>query len=264
MQQIISWNVASIRPRMPALTRFLQENNPDVVLLQEIKATEENFPFFDLQFLGYKAVISGQKSYNGVAILSKLALKEIIYELPGAPASDTPQARFIQATLPDETIVISVYVPNGTAPMNDPEDTSRLEFKLKWLQALTDYVASLIAAGKQVLIGGDFNVIEKDEDVYNPAAYRSGALMVPPVRNAFAKLNELPLQNMIRTFNPEPHTYSFWDFNGGSWPKNNGILLDFFFVTEKLIPRVLNAQIYREVRGWDKTSDHAPIGCTIK
>ena len=148
--------------------------------------------------------------------------------------------------------------------MNDPPDTSRLAFKFKWFQALTDQVAGLIAGGKQVLMGGDFNVIERDEDVYNPAAYRSGALMVPPVRAAFEKLNELALQNMIRTFNPDPHTYSFWDFNGGSWPKNNGILLDFFFATENLAQRISAARIYREVRGWDKSSDHAPIGCIIE
>ena len=264
MQQIISWNVASIRPRMPVLTRFLQENNPEIVLLQEIKATEETFPFFDLRLLGYSAVISGQKSYNGVAILSKQPLKDILYELPGAPKSETAQARFIQATLPDDTVIICVYVPNGTAPINDPMDTLRLEYKLKWMRALTDYAKKLICEGRQLLIGGDFNVIERDDDVYNPTVYRNGALMVPPVREAFSKLNELPLQNVIRSFNPEPHTYSFWDFNGGSWPRNNGILLDFFLATEKLATRITSAKIYREVRGWDKPSDHAPIGCVVK
>ena len=119
MQQIISWNVASVRSRMPVLIRLLNEKKPDILLLQEIKATEENFPFLDFKALGYNCVIAGQKAYNGVAILSKTPLKNVLHELPKAPPSDPVQARFIQATLPDETIVISVYVPNGTAPMKD-------------------------------------------------------------------------------------------------------------------------------------------------
>ncbi len=263
MQQIISWNVASVRSRMPVLTKFLQENQPDVVFLQEIKATEENFPFLDFKALGYEAVISGQKAYNGVAILSKKPLQNVIHELPNGPVFDSPQARFIQATLPSGTVVISVYVPNGTAPMNDPSDTSRLEYKLQWMQAFTDYIGQLIQSGKEVLIGGDFNVIEWDFDVYNPEHFRDSSLMVPPVREAFSKFNELPLTNLIRRFNPDPNTYSFWDFQGGAWPRNHGILLDFFFATKGLAGQTKTAQIYRDIRGWDKTSDHAPIGCIL-
>ena len=263
MQQIISWNVASIRSRMPVLSKFLQENQSDILLLQEIKSTEENFPFLELKTHGYTAFISGQKAYNGVALLSKMPLQNVIRNLPNAPFSDSPQARFIQATLPNGNILISVYIPNGTAPMNNPTDTSRLEYKLKWMNALTEYVSDLIQSGKEVLIGGDFNVIERDTDVYNPEHFRESALMVPPVREAFKKFNELPLVNLIRQFNPEPHTYSFWDFQGGAWPRNHGILLDFFFATQGLAEQVKGAQIFRDVRGWEKTSDHAPIGCTI-
>lgn len=264
MQQIISWNVASVRSRMPVLTKFLSENQPDIVLLQEIKATEENFPFLEFKALGYEAVISGQKAYNGVAILSKFPLRNVLRELPNIPPTNPAQARFIQATLPDETIIISVYVPNGTAPMNDPTDTSRLEYKLQWMQTFTDYVAQLIKSGHEVLIGGDFNVIERDSDVYNPEHFRDSALMVPPVREAFQKLNELPLTNLIRRFNPDPNTYSFWDFQGGAWPRNHGILLDFFFATKGLANQIKKALIYKDVRGWDKTSDHAPIGCVLE
>lgn len=263
MQQIISWNVASVRSRMPILTKFLQENEPDIVLLQEIKATEENFPFLDFKALGYHAFICGQKAYNGVAILSKTPLKDVIQKFPGMPVSDPEQARFIQATLPDETIIISVYVPNGTAPMNDPTDTSRLEYKLKWMDSFTEYVSDLIQSGKQVLIGGDFNVIERDSDVYNPEHFRESSLMVPPVRQAFERFNQLPVTNIIRQFNPNPHTYSFWDFQGGAWPRNHGILLDFFFATQKLAENIKETKIYKEVRGQEKTSDHAPIGCMI-
>lgn len=263
MQQIISWNVASVRSRMPVLAKFLQDRQPDIVLLQEIKATEENFPFLDFKALGYEAVISGQKAYNGVAVLSRLPLKNIIRELSNAPITNPIQARFIQATLPDDTIIISVYIPNGSAPLNDPTDTSRLMYKLEWMQAFTDYVKDLIQSGKQVLIGGDFNVIERDSDVYDPDHFQDSSLMVPPVREAFQKFNELPLTNLIRQFNPDEHTYSFWDFQGGAWPRNHGILLDFFFATEKLATMIKETKIYREVRGWEKTSDHAPIVCFV-
>ena len=263
MQQIISWNVASVRSRMPVLVNFLQQNHPDIVLLQEIKATEENFPFLDFKALGYDVAISGQKAYNGVAILSKTPLRNVIRKFPNIPASEPEQARFIQANLSDETVIISVYVPNGTAPMNNPSDTSRLEYKLKWMDAFTEYVSGLIQSGKQVLIGGDFNVIELDSDVYNPEHFRDSSLMVSPVREAFQRFNQLPIINMIRKFNPEPHTYSFWDFQGGAWPRNNGILLDFFFATQKLSENIKEAKIYKEVRGMEKTSDHAPIGCLI-
>ena len=264
MQRIISWNVASVRSRMPVLSRFLGQENPDVALLQEIKATEENFPFLDFKALGYEAVICGQKGYNGVAILSKQPVREIKLDFPNMPESDPIQARFIQATLPNGLVVISVYVPNGTAPANNPSDTSRLEYKLKWMQAFTDYVQNLIQRGQKVLIGGDFNVIERDSDVYNPELFQESALMVPSVREAFKKFNQLSLCNIIRQFNSEPKTYSFWDYQGGAWPRNHGILLDFFFVSDNIVSEIEKASIYKEVRGWEKSSDHAPSGCIIK
>lgn len=263
MQQIISWNVASVRSRMPVLVKFLQETKPDMVLLQEIKATEENFPFLEFKTLGYHAYISGQKAYNGVAILSKVPLVNVIQKFPKMPTSTPEQARFIQATLPDETILVSVYVPNGTAPMNNPTDTSRLEYKLKWMDAFTEYINDLIQSGQQVLIGGDFNVIERDSDVYNPEHFRESSLMVSSVREAFSKFNKLPITNIVRKFNPAPNTYSFWDFQGGAWPRNHGILLDFFFATQKLSEIIKESEIFKDVRGWEKTSDHAPIGCII-
>ena len=264
MQRIISWNVASVRSRLPALEKFLKEYQPDIVFLQEIKATEENFPFMDFKGLGYDAVISGQKAYNGVAFLSKIPLTDVIRELPNGPKSDPTQARFIQATLPDGKIIICVYAPNGAPPMNNPDDTSRLDYKLLWFDALTKHIQNLLQSGRQIVLGGDFNVIERDTDVYNAKSFDGSALIVPPVRQAFERLNQTGLKNMIRQFNPTEKTYSFWDFQMGAWPRNSGILLDFFFVSPDLEGSVENAVIYREVRGWQKTSDHAPIGLQIK
>lgn len=264
MQRIISWNVASVRSRMQILEKFLNEYQPDIVFLQEIKSTDENFPFMAFKALGYNAVISGQKAYNGVAFLSKIPLTDIIRELPNSPKSDPIQARFIQARLPDNKIIICVYAPNGAPPMNNPSDTSRLIFKLKWFDALTKHIQNLLQSGEQIILGGDFNVIERDTDVYNAKSFEGSALIVPEVRQVFEKLNQTGLKNMIRKFNSMEKTYSFWDFQMGAWPRNLGILLDFFFVSPDLVDSIENAHIYREVRGWEKTSDHAPIALEIK
>lgn len=263
MQRFISWNVASIRSRLVALEQLLKTEQPDFVLLQEIKATDDNFPFLDIQTMGYRAYISGQKAYNGVAILSRQNLNEVLYELPKCPKSDPMQARFIQGRLPDGTILISVYVPNGTAPANDPTNTSRLEYKIQWMDALTEHVTQLLGQGEKVILGGDFNVIERDTDVYNPKSFQDSSLMVPPVRQAFDRLNQTGLKNMIRETYPQDHTYTFWDFQMGAWPRNLGILLDFFFVSPNLVNCVDRTMIYRDVRGWVKTSDHAPIGLIL-
>lgn len=264
MQRIISWNVASVRSRLGALEKLLKQEDPEVVFLQEIKATEENFPSLFFQSLGYQSYICGQKSYNGVAILSKKPLTEVSCSLPNAPQSEPFQARFIQARLPQGTQAICVYVPNGTAPMNDPTDTSRLTFKIKWLDALTHHLQHLKNQGENILLGGDFNVIERNSDVYNPQAFLDSALMLPEVRQAFERLNQVGLKNMIRLFYPAEKTYTFWDFQMGAWPRNLGILLDFFFVSPALVEQVAAAKIYKEVRGWEKTSDHAPIGLELK
>lgn len=262
--ELISWNVASIRARMPALTKLLADKNPDIVLLQETKTMDADFPFFDLQIAGYHSYIAPQKSFNGVAILSKTPLKNVNIVLPNFKETGETQARFIEGDLPDGTRLICVYIPNGNPPAKAPEDTSRLAYKLAWMQALTAHINGLLHAGIPVILGGDFNVIERDTDVYNPDAYRTNALMVPEVRTAFEKLSALPLVNATRLKNPEAHTYSFWDFQMGAWHKNWGMLLDFLFVDEKMATRIESAPIYKDVRGWEKTSDHVPISLTLK
>ena len=261
MQKIISWNVASIRARMLALEKLLTKESPDIVCLQEIKAEENNFPFFELKTLGYEAIINGKKSYNGVAILSKEKLTDINIKLMD---EDLPQARFIEAKMSDGTVVISVYVPNGNPPEKDPEDKTRLAYKLKWMHALNEHMKALLSAGHKVILGGDFNVIERDTDVYNPDLFRDNALMLPEVREFYGELTSLPITNVIRLKNPEPNTYSFWDFQMGAWPRNKGILLDALFIDSNRANRVESAGVYKEVRGWDKTSDHAPIYLVLK
>lgn len=263
MQKIISWNVASVRARLPLLLDFLKEEQPDVVLLQEVKATEETFPFIDIQATGYQVILSGQKGYNGVAILSRESLQNPLIKLPDFQDTTPPQARFCQAESSDGLIYISVYVPNGNPPEKDPSDTTKLTYKLHWMDALIKHIKYLTQSDKKVIIGGDFNVIEKDTDVYNPAAYKTNALMLPSVRESFSRLSGLPITNALRLFHPEPHTYSFWDFQKGAWPKNNGMLLDAIFVSDNLKDSLTDATIHKHIRGKPKTSDHAPVGCLL-
>jgi len=257
MQRIISWNVASVRARIPVLIPFLRTEHPDFIFLQEIKATDDVFPFMDFQIEGYRSIIAGQKGYNGVAILSREPLNNIQDKLEGFE----DQARFIQAETERGIVLISVYVPNGNPPEKDPEDTGRFEYKIQWMEALNQHIQSLIRQGKKVVLGGDFNVIERDSDVYNPEVFRGGALLNEKVRAVYGTLEKKGLINPIRQFNPEPQTYSFWDFQGGAWPQNRGILLDAFWVTAD-VP-VKGAKIYREMRGLKGTSDHVPIGLEI-
>ena len=257
MKKIISWNVASIRARMDTLLTLLEKENPDIVFLQEIKVEEEKFPFFELKAAGYESVISGQKSWNGVAILSKepLSLKSV------ALSGFEDQARFVEAEQSDGTRLISVYVPNGQAPANNPTDTSRLEYKLKWLSALKQHLEKT----DNYIIGGDFNVIEQDKDVYNPSLFENSVLMIPPVRAAFRELLTLPVENPMREFHKDESFYTFWDFQGGAWPRNHGIFLDYIFLSSDCFKdKITQADVLKEYRSCEKPSDHAPIVVQIK
>lgn len=255
--QIISWNVASARARTPLIEKLLSEKRPDILLLQEIKSTNETFPFQTFSKLGYHTYISGQKGFNGVAILSKKELTVLNTSLPSLQ-EEIPEARYIECK--DETThFISVYVPNGNPPEKDPFSTHRLEYKLKWMHALYEHLKHLQNEKVSFIIGGDFNVIEKETDVYNPEVYRDNALMVPPVLTAFKLIQSTGILNAIRLFNSNPHTYSFWDFQGGAWFKNLGMLLDHIFIPEQEKNIVIDSGILKEYRGFEKPSDHVPV-----
>lgn len=250
--------MASIRARMPGLQTLLENESPDFVCLQEIKVEEDKFPYFELKSLGYNAVISGQKSWNGVAVLAKESISLKCTALAGFE----DQARFVEALAPDGTSVISVYVPNGQAPANNPEDTSRLEYKLKWFAALAAYLKDK----KNYIICGDFNVILKDKDVYNPKLFEQSALFVPPVREAFASILSQGMLNPLRQLadqSSEPF-YSFWDFQGGAWPRNHGIFLDYILLSTDFKKRLAGAKVLKEYRGMEKASDHVPVEVDIK
>ena len=259
MKKIISWNVASIRARTSAINILIENEKPDIILLQEVKAQEHQFPFIDFETKGYHAYLSGQKAYNGVAILSKDKMDLKRTALDGFE----DQARFIETVLDERTSIISVYAPNGQPPMNFPEDTSRLEYKLRWFDALIKYVSDLAKKGVSVVLGGDFNVIYQDGDVYNAELFKGCALIVPEVRQKLKELMEIPMINTLREQTSEVGIYSFWDFQGGAWPRNHGILLDYIFLTPDLKEKFKSFSILKDYRGIEKTSDHAPICCLL-
>ena len=259
MQKIISWNVASLRARMPLVEELLETEKPNLLLLQEIKMETEKFPVLDFESRGYYSFASGQKSWNGVAILSRSPIQLIRNALPGFE----DQARFIDVKTTNNIHIISVYVPNGTAPLNNPTDTSRLEYKLKWMDALIAYIQQLIQENVPFVLGGDFNVIYQDKDVYNPELFRDSALMVSSVREKLRELQGTGLFHALRHFHSQEKFYTFWDFQGGAWPRNNGIFLDALYISPLLRSEVKNADVLKEWRGKMKPSDHAPIFCEL-
>ncbi len=256
--QIISWNVASIRARLPLLLRLLTDKQPDILFLQEIKATAETFPFDALKTVGYYAYVHGQKGFNGVAVLSKKPLEVIQTNL----TEEDTQARFI-AVSDKKTLFVCVYAPNGAPPMNNPDDNSRLLYKLSWYKALKQTLETYLNQGFSVILGGDFNVIESDEDVYDPDVFRSGPLMVPSVRKAFQQITNLPFINTVKAIPYQKPLYSYWDFQMLAFQRNSGILLDFIFIPNTWKQRLIQSGIYREYRKMEKPSDHAPAYCLL-
>ncbi len=261
---VSTWNVNSIKARLPILTTYLQDRKPDVIMLQEIKTETENFPSFELKTMGYYSLAKGQKSYNGVALAAKEPLELIKDTLPGAP-DNGEQSRFIEAYCPAlKTRIISVYVPNGEPPATDPDNTDRLKYKLAWLDALIAYAKQLALQDDPFIIGGDFNVIEYDNDVYDPADFKNSAFTISPIRQRFRAFYYTGLTNALRrTVVPDKPMYSYWDYRGSAWEKNNGILLDHLFLSPAWADKLISANIDSETRGAPKASDHAPVRCDL-
>lgn len=268
---IATWNINSVNARLELLLEYLDKEKPDVMALQEIKCQEESFPFAKLQEAGYHAIASGQKSYNGVALLAKKEPLNVLKELPNCPTFPTPQARFISADVKDEkdTIqFISIYVPNGN-PTPTSQGDERLQYKLNWFDALKEYLSELNNRQIPFVLAGDFNVIIEDEDVYNPEVFRTDALMLPEVRAKLEEIvNDLRLTNTLKSLHPqatekENRLYTFWDYTRNAWGKNAGILLDDIFLSENIAKRLATAEIDKYMRGKEKPSDHVPLRIQI-
>ncbi len=250
--KIATYNINGINGHLHILLRWLSESAPDVVCLQELKAPQENFPLGPLQDAGYQALWKGQKSWNGVAILTRSSEPvEVRSELPGDP--DDSNSRYIEAMV-NGILVCCLYLPNG-----NPYPGVKFDYKLRWLERFTNHALSLIATGKPVILTGDFNIIPTETDVYKPERWVNDALFRPEVRAAFKSLIEQGWTDAIRKIYPVETVYTFWDYFRNNFERNAGMRIDHFLLTPDLSKKLTGAGVDRNVRGWDKTSDHAPV-----
>jgi exodeoxyribonuclease-3 len=259
---VATWNVNSVKQRIEHLTRWLSSAAPDVVCLQETKCVDDAFPRLEIEALGYNVAIHGQKSYNGVAILSKHPLDagSIRRGLPGGDGDD--QARYIEAVVPmGETVVrvASIYLPNG-----NPIGTDKFAYKLAWMDRLEAHARALLANEECVVLAGDYNVIPAPVDCYDPAAWSGDALFQPESRGAFRSLLAAGYADAVRSVTDRGGLYSFWDYQAGAWQRNRGIRIDHLLLSPQAADRLAAARIDKEPRGWDKPSDHVPVTAFLR
>ncbi|EAQ03422.1 exodeoxyribonuclease III [Pseudooceanicola batsensis HTCC2597] len=253
--RIATFNINGIKARHAALTTWLDEAGPDVVLLQEIRSVDENFPREIFEDRGYNVETHGQKSFNGVAILSKLPLEDVTRGLPGDDADD--HARWIEATVVGEHAALRVcglYLPNG-----NPAPGPKYDYKLAWMERLRERARQLIAQEEPALMAGDYNIIPQPEDVARPDAWRDDALFRLDSRDAYRRVLNLGFTEAFRTRHPAPGHYSFWDYQAGAWQRNNGIRIDHILMTPQCADLMQDAGIEKELRGREKPSDHVPV-----
>ena len=250
--RIATYNVNGVNGRLPVLLRWLEEAQPDVVCLQELKAPDEKFPAEAIRALGYQAIWHGQKSWNGVAILSRTgSIHETRRGLPDDP--DPGQSRYLEAAI-DGVIVGCLYLPNG-----NPRPGPKFDYKLRWFERLVDHAADLFASGLPIVLAGDFNVMPTERDVYKPERWVDDALFAPEVRAAYARLLDQGWTDALRTRHPDATIYTFWDYFRNAYARDAGLRIDHVLLSAPLAPRLSAAEVDRHVRGWDKTSDHAPV-----
>ena len=250
--KIATYNVNGINSRLPVLMRWLSESKPDIVCLQELKAPQEKFPIEAIKEAGYHAIWHGQKSWNGVAILSGgTELKEIRRALPGDDAD--MHSRYIEAEA-GSIIIGCLYLPNG-----NPAPGPKFDYKLSWMQRLISHAAQLIDSGKPIVLTGDYNIIPAEKDVYKPERWVDDALFRPESREAFNELQSQGWTDALRKLYPDETIYTFWDYFRNAYGRNAGLRIDHFLLNPQVSPRLVKGGVDKEVRGWEKTSDHAPV-----
>jgi len=253
--RIATWNVNSVKQRIENLTAWLAERTPDIVCLQETKTIDEAFPRQEIEALGYNVAVHGQKTFNGVAILSKFKFDEVTQRLPGDPADD--HARFIEAAVSTKAgalRVASIYLPNG-----NPTGTDKYTYKIKWMERLAKYTHERLQLEEPLIMAGDYNVIPAAADVHNPAAWATDALFLPQTREKFRSLINLGLTDAIRAVSDDAGLYTFWDYQAGAWQKNWGIRIDHLLLSPQAADRLTTAGIDKHVRSWERPSDHVPV-----
>jgi exodeoxyribonuclease-3 len=249
--KIATYNVNGVNGRLPVLLRWLEETSPDVVCLQELKAPQEKFPEQAIKDAGYNAIWHGQKSWNGVAILAKGEIKELRQGLPGN--DEDVNSRYIEAFV-NGVVIGCLYLPNG-----NPAPGPKLDYKLNWFEKLIAHGAQLLKSGLPVVLTGDFNVIPTEHDVYKPERWVEDALFRPEVREAFNSLVDQGWTDAIRKLYPTETIYTFWDYFRNAYGRNAGLRIDHFLLDPQVNSRLTAAGVDRNVRGWEKSSDHAPV-----
>lgn len=248
--KIASWNVNSLNVRLPHLTQWLATAQPDIVALQETKLEDAKFPAEAINALGYRVVFSGQKTYNGVAILARAELRDVVTDIPGL---DDPQRRILVATVGDLRIA-NLYVVNGQEVGSD-----KYAYKLHWLARVREFLAAEVQRHPNLVVLGDFNIVPDDRDVYDPVALKDSILLSPAERDALRAMLALGLHDTFRLFSEEAGQYSWWDYRMGAFRRNLGMRIDLILASEALRARCVGASIDREPRRWERASDHAPV-----
>ena len=249
MASIATWNVNSLRVRLPQLTQWLGANSVDVMALQETKLSDVEFPKAQIEALGYQVVYSGQKTYNGVATLSRASMQDVVADLPGI--SD-PQRRLLAVTVAGVR-VINVYVPNGQVLGSE-----KYAYKLEWLAALESFLKSQLAEHERVVMLGDFNIAPQDRDVHDPKAWEGSVHVSEPERAALARLTAQGTSDLFRRFEQPPQSFSWWDYRQGAYRRNHGLRIDLILASPAIANACTSCRIDREPRTWERPSDHAP------
>jgi exodeoxyribonuclease-3 len=255
--RIATWNVNSVNARLETVLAWFEQAAPDVAVLQEIKCIDEKFPTQAFERLGYNVAVHGQKTYNGVAMLSKFPLEDVRRGLPFLNDDEVDeQARYIEAVIaaPTPFRMVGIYLPNG-----NPLGTEKFDYKLAWMRRLHAHAKGLLALEEPLVIAGDYNVIPEPEDVANPAAWLGDALFQPESRGAFRALKNLGLTDAYMQVDGAPGGYTFWDYQAGAWPRNLGIRIDHLLLSAQAADRLKGVEIHRDERDKEKPSDHVPV-----
>jgi len=255
--KIATYNVNGVNGRLPVLLRWLKEAQPDIVCLQELKSPQEKFPLLAINNAGYNAILHGQKSWNGVAILARDAeIKELRHVLPGDP--EDMHSRYIEAIV-NNMVIGCLYLPNG-----NPAPGIKFDYKLKWFRRFRAHAKKLLAEDVPVILAGDYNVIPTELDARKPESWVKDALFFPESRAEYKKLVDQGWTDALRKLYPKEKIFTFWDYFRNAYARDAGIRIDHFLLSPKIKKRLLAAGVDREVRGWEKTSDHAPVWIELK
>ena len=253
--RIATWNVNSLKVRLPRVEEWLGYARPDVLCLQETKCLAQDFPMLEVKGLGYHVETIGQRAYNGVALLSRRPAQEMVSGLLGNDEDEQP--RYIEASF-GEVRVASVYLPNG-----NPVGTDKFTYKLGWMERLIGHTRDLLRREIPFVLAGDYNICPTDDDVYDPVAFRDDALCRLEARARFRALLYLGLTDAYRVFHPEPHRYTFWDYQAGRWHRDEGLRIDHLLLSPHAADRIAACDIDKKPRAKDRSSDHTPIWCEL-